>query len=329
LVPPVRKDSLPATTSQQQHKDVSQHTVETQPSSFTSTSYFEDDISVEVDIMERMEIVEQGQVVRHETDSVPTNTANEASWKRKSLFVCLPAAGIIIVAVVVILAIVFLGAGKSDTESRVQPGVDVTATQPAPVPSPDSTKAPSPMPSNMQLDELASEEGEYLNHLGTSVSVGGPNGNYIAMAADNFVRVMEYLPGEEALQSIGLDIPLSTRGAGQVALSQTMPLKVAIASGGQLSIWHWKENEKEWQVGLNNTEIMFQEDIPTSCAISGNGMVAAAGVIIHDTRPSSATVQIFVYNSSSVSMLSYFQMSKSHRIRFVWLFPTVVTSWPF
>jgi hypothetical protein len=75
-------------------------------------------------------------------------------------------------------------------------------------------------------------------------------------------------------------------------------------------------------MGLNNslaTDIKFQEDIPTSCSILGNGiMVAAAGVIIHGTKaPSSATVQIFDYNcNSSVDRMSYAWTHNHHPFPF-------------
>jgi hypothetical protein len=159
--------------------------------------------------------------------------------------------------------------------------------------------------------------------------VGGNNGSHIAMVADGFLRVMAYLPetgglrpiGEEGggSQSIGLNNSLIPGEAAQVALSQTtMPLKLAIASGGQLSIWHWKDQGKdqkeEWQVGLLNyslAENNFQEDIPTSCSISGNGMVAAVGVIIRDAKASKATVQIFDYNNNSMLPDPWTQQSSS------------------
>jgi hypothetical protein len=304
------------------------HTVQTQPASFTSAAASDNDDDDDEDYHndnDNDETVELGEAGNPLRDANGTND-DRSTPKRQSALLWFLLVGSIMIATAVILLIVFLSGNNKSSGKTLSRGATNAPTVPSDTPPPPPLEGGNSAVS-LELERLASTNGALFERLGTSVSVGGPKGGWIAMVGNGVVHVVDSDSSSKSslLTSVGGNITFPTQ-VSQVSLSAEGQ-RIAVAHSGQLSMYQLvssntnkddeqqqQEQEQEYWSSMmvaNNSTIGDWEgthlstektEIPTSGSISGTGLVAAGGVILHTTKESYVAVQIFEQHDQGVVM---------------------------
>ena len=143
------------------------------------------------------------------------------------------------------------------------------------------------------LEQLTFEEALFPDHLGNLVSLGGTEGDWIAMVGNGFVQVVDYFASSNSwglLRDVGQKISV---GAQEISISSERH-RLAIAIGqGELVVYNYHEDDSDWKIERN---LVVHKDgdttLSTTCSISGNGLVVAGGII---TSQSTAKIQIYEF----------------------------------
>lgn len=265
LVPPVRKDS-------------SHNTAVTHHSSYSSKSQVGETFA---EVLEAMNLAERGQrapkPTRGGTNDSKCITTLKGKHVRLGILVCGP----VLVAVIIVLLIVVLSSNSPEPQIFPFKPTDEATTQPA-----SETAAPSLVltaedPSKgtgYDVQILDTEEGQYLDWLGSDVSVAG---DWIAMVGKDFVRVMEYI---NLNKSASISGGLKRRGEDIMIESETVQVAfskkgqaIATVYGDQVRMLHY-DNE-QWSEKKTFIKGSDKVSIASSCSISGNGKVLVAGFL--------------------------------------------------
>jgi hypothetical protein len=155
--------------------------------------------------------------------------------------------------------------------------------------------------------------GDPMDHLGSSVSVGGPVGNWIAMAGSNFIQVVRYA-SPNVVEPVGGTIVFENNPSmapPRVSLSAERRRLVATTNDGRLIVYERGISDKDgdWEsvfafdatVTSRDSEVISAPNaiVPTCGDISGSGLVVAGGALIQTTKGAFAAIQVWELENGS------------------------------
>ena len=212
----------------------------------------------------------------------------------------------VVVGAVTIL-IVLLVHGKSDSAQSTIPSSALIQNAAA-----SNTTSVPPNSSHVEWKLALPVRGGPMDHLGSSVALGGPVGNWVAMTGYDFVQVAEYT--SSGMVPLGASIPFgneSGRAPPLVSLSAERRRMAVTTSDGRLLVYQRdiRSTNGDWkQVFAFNTTVPptqsafppDQKDDPlVSCGdISGSGLIVASVGLTRTMTGAFAAIQVWDLESS-------------------------------
>ncbi len=196
----------------------------------------------------------------------------------KVIFLVLLVLGSVIVASVIV--VVTLSPGKNNDRNPMPPSSAITTLAPTGdnvsttlIPTGDNAATASPSTSSgWILVEVII--GNHSERLGSSVSVGGKLGNWIAMASTDFVQIVRY-NSSDMQEEVGNVIPLHNTEVSQVVLSADSNRTVVVTK--DFSLYLYELQKQDWRIISNETIGNAENGTPQAISgdISGNGRIVA------------------------------------------------------